>query len=255
MKKRVWLLLLVMLFLGFIKIQKSFAQEERVCRDSLPTRLLDTTVARVTAGAANNIRAEADSGSERLGQIPGGESFTILDGEDIDRLVFHPGQDKLVALVFHNGQAQSGNTSFRLVLWDIEQNTELAIFQELEDDDYSQDFVFHPDGSTLLLTNPEGLAILDIDDAGLLAQLSLPASQERSIDIHPDGTRFLVSQGVNAFVFDYDSLLASAHQENAFPVELAPLVTLDRDLEVIETLRASGTDVYVTSLAFSADGA
>jgi len=49
-------------------------------QECLPTRLAIGDQARVTPGAANRIRAQSNTSSEQVGQIPAGEVLTILDG-------------------------------------------------------------------------------------------------------------------------------------------------------------------------------
>ncbi len=50
------------------------------CGDSLEPRLTVGAMGRVTPGNSNNVRAEASKTGKLLGQIPGGESFDVLDG-------------------------------------------------------------------------------------------------------------------------------------------------------------------------------
>lgn len=56
------------------------AAEIPQCPGFLPSRLTVGQTGRVTPGAANNVRAEPLSSAELVGQIPGGESFTVLAG-------------------------------------------------------------------------------------------------------------------------------------------------------------------------------
>ncbi|MCU0497754.1 MAG: SH3 domain-containing protein [Anaerolineae bacterium] len=51
-----------------------------ICSEAIPPRLTPNSFARVTEGEPNNVRAEPSPGAIRVGQIPGGESFYVLEG-------------------------------------------------------------------------------------------------------------------------------------------------------------------------------
>lgn len=51
-----------------------------ICNDAIPPRLTIGSYARVTEGEPNNVRSEPNPGSTRVGQIPGGETFSVLEG-------------------------------------------------------------------------------------------------------------------------------------------------------------------------------
>lgn len=50
------------------------------CPGFLPSRLTVGQPGRVTPGDANNLRSQPDTNSAKIGQIPGGQSFTVLAG-------------------------------------------------------------------------------------------------------------------------------------------------------------------------------
>jgi uncharacterized protein YraI len=50
------------------------------CTNSPPTRLSVGQTARVSAGSPNNVRSSPSTSAQRIGQIPGGASFQILEG-------------------------------------------------------------------------------------------------------------------------------------------------------------------------------
>ncbi len=53
---------------------------QTACPDSLPARLTSGAQARVVPGDPNNVRDQASRAGALLGQIPGGETFTVLEG-------------------------------------------------------------------------------------------------------------------------------------------------------------------------------
>jgi hypothetical protein len=63
---------------GFTFSEGTF--EGTVCPGFLPSRLKIGQPGRVTPGDANNLRAEPTTQSQRVGQIPGGGAFMVLDG-------------------------------------------------------------------------------------------------------------------------------------------------------------------------------
>lgn len=56
------------------------AQENTDCPSDFTPRLQRGAAARVTPGEPNNVRESPDSGSERIGQIPGEGEFMVIDG-------------------------------------------------------------------------------------------------------------------------------------------------------------------------------
>jgi hypothetical protein len=58
----------------------SLADAPVICDPALLPRLAVGEVARVTPGAANNLRAQASRGASEVGEIPGGETFLVLGG-------------------------------------------------------------------------------------------------------------------------------------------------------------------------------
>lgn len=56
------------------------AQEAVTCPGALPSRLVVGQTGAVTPGSSNNIRAEPSRAATKVGEIPGGGQFTILDG-------------------------------------------------------------------------------------------------------------------------------------------------------------------------------
>jgi hypothetical protein len=50
------------------------------CDGFMPSRLMINSSGRVTPGASNNIRQAPSTTGERLGEIPGGAVFLVLDG-------------------------------------------------------------------------------------------------------------------------------------------------------------------------------
>lgn len=71
-----WIAALMLLIL----IPVSFAQSETQCRGALPSRLIIGSDARVLPGDANNVRNRAGLSGSRIGQIPGGARFSVLEG-------------------------------------------------------------------------------------------------------------------------------------------------------------------------------
>jgi hypothetical protein len=51
-----------------------------VCSGALPIRLTVGQPARVTPGAANNIRSAPSLSAQKIGQIPGEAGFSVLEG-------------------------------------------------------------------------------------------------------------------------------------------------------------------------------
>jgi len=69
-------LLLLIVFLPAVQSQ----DVPKPCPESLPPRLTVDEAARVTPGAANNVRSRPEADAELVGQLPGGSLFTVLDG-------------------------------------------------------------------------------------------------------------------------------------------------------------------------------
>lgn len=72
---KLWSIIIVLLICLPIRID---AQDG--CAGSLPPRLTVGQQAQVTPGAANRVRAEPSLDAEQIGEIPGGERFTIVAG-------------------------------------------------------------------------------------------------------------------------------------------------------------------------------
>lgn len=72
-----WLLMLILLVVKAVPVLPQ--SNEGACQGFEP-RLEVGGRGQVTEGSANNIRSEPTSSAERLGQIPGSESFVVLDG-------------------------------------------------------------------------------------------------------------------------------------------------------------------------------
>lgn len=51
-----------------------------ICDPALPPRLARNEIGRVSPGYANNLRAQPLRSGEKVGEIPGGQTFTVLDG-------------------------------------------------------------------------------------------------------------------------------------------------------------------------------
>jgi WD40 repeat protein len=75
---------LLLLFTVLIPTSTMFAQETVTCPGFLPSRLMVGEQGRVTPGDANNVRSEPSTQSEHIGQIRGGEMFTVLEGPTCD---------------------------------------------------------------------------------------------------------------------------------------------------------------------------
>lgn len=71
-------ILLVSILLMLLGVGQVFAQE--TCPNSLPPRLLIGQQARVVPGDPNNVRQQPTTRASRIGRIPGGGVFTVLDG-------------------------------------------------------------------------------------------------------------------------------------------------------------------------------
>jgi hypothetical protein len=70
------LILMVMALLPGLAV----AQDDEFCEGAPAPRLTPGTTARVTDGPSNNVRSRPNLASSRVGQLPGGAVFTVLDG-------------------------------------------------------------------------------------------------------------------------------------------------------------------------------
>jgi len=70
----------VLLFVLFNVIFVTSAQNSQTCRGALPSRLVVGGKARVTPGDANNIRQSPSRSASKMGQIPAGGTFQVLEG-------------------------------------------------------------------------------------------------------------------------------------------------------------------------------
>jgi hypothetical protein len=72
--------LLWTILLGVWALAGVVSSQSGDCAPGLPPRLTVGESARVTPGNANNVRDTPSTSGQRLGQIPGGEAFLVLDG-------------------------------------------------------------------------------------------------------------------------------------------------------------------------------
>ena len=78
MKRLIWIFTPLIIALLLIPRQPTLGQFE--CPGAPPPRLEIGAIARVTPGDANNVRDLPARGGALVGQIPGGQSFRVLDG-------------------------------------------------------------------------------------------------------------------------------------------------------------------------------
>lgn len=69
-----------LLFLSFMISPASTNAQQKTCPGSPPTRLIVGDFARVTAGTSNNVRDEATTSGEKIGEIPGKGIIQVLEG-------------------------------------------------------------------------------------------------------------------------------------------------------------------------------
>jgi hypothetical protein len=60
--------------------QTILSQDTVTCTGTLPSRLIVGGHGRVLPGTANNVRPEVGTDNDRIGQIPGGGEFLVLEG-------------------------------------------------------------------------------------------------------------------------------------------------------------------------------